>query len=156
MLAFRNRGLVAFEQQRSALPPVLESLFGYIEDPVLLQVTADFLGVDKNEIYPKTLPHLYLKGEIRIWGRLHGEDRFTLRLVGEAFDEKKELVLELPVPERDNGTYEIARQWAFHKIYNIVGRMVVEGERPELLDEIRFLSRTYRIVTPYSEQFESQ
>ncbi len=156
MLAFRNRGLVTFEQQRSELPPVAQSLFGYIEDPVLLQVTADFLGIDKTEVYPKTLPHLYLKGEIRIWGRLRDEKRFTLRLVGEAFDEKKEIVLELPIPERDNGTYEIARQWAFHKIYHIVGRMVDEGEKLEFLEEIRFLSRTYRIVTPYSEQFESQ
>jgi hypothetical protein len=102
------------------------------------------------------LPHLYLKGEIRIWGRLRDEKRFTLRLVGEAFDEKKEIVLELPIPERDTEPIEIARQWAFHKIYHIVGRMVDEGEKLEFLEEIRFLSRTYRIVTPYSEQFESQ
>lgn len=156
MLAFRNRGLVAFEQLRSDVPPVVESLYGYIEDPVLLQVTADFLGIDNTEIYPKVLPHLYLKGEIRIWGRLRDEKRFTLRLVGEAFDRQKEMVLELPIPERDNGTYEIARQWAFHKIYHIVGKMVEEGERPEHLEQIRFLSRTYRIVTPYSEQIESQ
>lgn len=156
MLAFRNRGLVAFEELRSDLPPVIESLYGYIEDPVLLQVNADFLGIDKSEIYPKSLPHLFLKGEIRIWGRLRDETHFTLRLVGEAFDEKKEIVLDLPIPERDNGTYEIARQWAFHKIYDIVGKMVEEGEQAELLDQIRFLSRSYRIVTPYSEQFEGK
>ncbi len=154
MLAFRNRGLVAFEQSRSKLPPVLKSMYAYIEDPLLLQVSADFLGVEKTEVYPKRLPHLYQKGEIRIWGRLRDEKSFTLRLVGEAFDEQKEVVLELKVPERDNGSYEIARQWAFHKIYHIVGRMVDEGEQPEFLEQIRFLSRTYRIVTPYSEQFE--
>ncbi|MBN2328394.1 MAG: VWA domain-containing protein [Candidatus Omnitrophica bacterium] len=154
MLAFRNRGLVAFEQDRSDLPPVIQSLYRYIEDPILLQTSADFLGVDETEVYPKHLPHLYLRGEIRIWGRLQDEKKFTFRLVGEAFDEQKEIVLDLTVPEHDNGTYEIARQWAFHKIYHIVGRMVDEGERPEFLEQIRFLSRTYRIVTPYSEQFE--
>ena len=74
--------------------------------------------------------------------------------MGEAYDEHKEIVIELPVPARDNGTYEIARQWAFHKIYHIVGEMVREGERPEFLEQIRFLSQTYRITTPYSEQFE--
>ncbi|MGC9327770.1 MAG: VWA domain-containing protein, partial [Candidatus Hinthialibacter sp.] len=154
MLAFRNRGLVAFEQNRSDLPPVVQSLYQYIEDPILLQTSADFLGVNETEIYPKNLPHLFLRGEIRIWGRLENEKKFTFRLVGEAFDEHKEIVLDLSVPEHDNGTYEIARQWAFHKIYHIVGRMVDEGEHPEFLEQIRFLSRTYRIVTPYSEQFE--
>jgi len=153
MLAFRNRGLVAFERSRSQLPDVIQSVFGYVEDPVLLQTRAHFRGIDETEIYPKSLPHLYLKGEIKIWGRLHGEKTLTLRLIGEAFDEQKEILLEIPIPERDTGTYEIARDWAFHKIYHIVGQMVEEeSEKPEYLDEIRNLSRTYRVVTPYSEE----
>lgn len=154
MLAFRNRGMLALESDRNELPLVMQSSFGFIEDPVLLRVSADFQGVDRTEIYPKSLPNLYLKGELKIWGRLKGEKNLSLRVVGEAFDERKEIVLQLPVPPRDNGTYEIARQWAFHKIYHIVGQMVELGERPELLEQIRFLSKTYNIVTPYSEQFE--
>ncbi|HOJ59956.1 MAG TPA: VWA domain-containing protein [bacterium] len=154
MLAFRNRGLVAFEKNREALPDVIQSVFSYIEDPLLLQIQASLQGVDENEVYPKRLPQLFLKGDLRIWGRLQNQKSITLRLVGEAYDEHKEIVIELPVPARDNGTYEIARQWAFHKIYHIVGEMVREGERPEFLEQIRFLSQTYRITTPYSEQFE--
>ncbi|MEW6234564.1 MAG: VWA domain-containing protein [Candidatus Omnitrophota bacterium] len=152
MLAFRNRGLVAFESDRNALPPVMESVYGYIEDPVLLKVTATFDTVDEREVYPKVLPDLYMKGELKIWGRLRDEKKIALRLVGEAFDERKEMIVELAVPERDNGTYDIARDWAFRKIYNLVGKMVEEGERPEYLQEIEQLSRTYRVVTPYSEQ----
>jgi len=152
MLAFRNRGLVAFESDRNALPPVMESVFGYIEDPVLLKIRAEFDTVDEREVYPKVLPDLYMKGELKIWGRLRDEKKITLRLVGEAFDERKEMIVELPVPERDNGTYDIARDWAFRKIYNLIGKMVEEGERPEYLQEIEQLSRTYRVVTPYSEQ----
>lgn len=156
MLAFRNRGLVAFEKNREGLPDVIQSVFGYIEDPLLLQVTASFQGVDETEVYPQRLPQLFLKGDLRIWGRLQDQKSITLRLVGEAYDEHKEIVIDLPVPERDNGTYELARQWAFHKIYHIVGQMVQEGERPELIEQIRFLSQTYRITTPYSEQIEKK
>lgn len=152
MLAFRNRGMVAFEQDRSDLPSVMQSVFGYIEDPVLLKVQANFEGVDMNEVYPKKLPDLYLKGELKIWGRMKNESNISVRIVGEAFDEKKEMIKQLPIPEMDNATYEIARQWAFHKAYDLIGRMVEEGEKPELIEEIRNISRTYRIGTPYSEE----
>ena len=151
MLAFMNRGLVSYERQRQELPAVMQSVYGYVEDPVLLRLSANFSAVDENEIYPKILPDLYLKGELRIWGRLKNEEKFTFRLVGEAFDERKEMVIPLAVPDRDTGTYEIARDWAFHKIYHLIGRMVQEGEKPEYLNEVRNLSRTYRVTTPYSE-----
>lgn len=155
MLAFRNRGLVAFEQDREQLPMVVQSVFGYIEDPVLLRIRADFDHINEATIYPKTLPDLYLRGELNIWGRLEQEEKVVLRLVGEAYDELKEMIVELPVPEIDNGTYEIARNWAYHKAYHIVGQMVAEGEKPDLLNEIRHISRTYNIVTPYSQHLEN-
>jgi uncharacterized protein YegL len=153
MLAFQNRGMLAIQQDKNELPVAIQSVYGFIEDPVLLQVSANFSGVDSVEIYPKKLPHLHLKGEIKIWGRLRGEKKFSLRVVGQAFDERKDIIRELIVPERDNHTFDIARQWAFHKIYHLVGKMVETGEQPELIEQIRFLSRTYNIVTPYSEQF---
>ncbi|MBZ0258736.1 hypothetical protein K8I31_21910, partial [bacterium] len=154
MLAFRNRGLVAFEPEREGLPEVIQSVYGYIEDPVLLRVQADFGFLDKNEVFPKQLPDLFLKGELRIWGRLQQQDYITVRITGEAFDEQKETILRLPVPEIDNATFEVARQWALHKIYDLIGRMVAEGETPQILQEIQSISNTYNVVTPYSEQID--
>ncbi len=156
MLAYRNRGLVAFERDNNELPAVIQSVFGYVEDPVLLKISPNFGNIDETKVYPKVLPDLYLKGELRIWGRLEGEKKITLRLVGEAFDEQKEMIVELPVPPHDNGTYEIARDWARHKAYYLVGRMVEEGDKPELLEEIRNISRTYNIQTPYSKQISTR
>jgi hypothetical protein len=156
MLAFRNRGLVAFEQGRDELPAVIQSVYGYVEDPVLLRVMAGFISVKKEDVYPKILPDLYLKGELSIWGRLRGEEKIAFRLIGEAFDEQKEMIVELPIPEFDSGTYEIARNWAYHKAYHLVGRMVEEGEKPEIIAEIQAISRTYNIITPYSEQLSAQ
>ncbi len=155
MLAFRNRGLVAFERDRSELPALIQSVYGYIEDPVLLKVKADFNQVDETEIYPKVLPDLYLKGELKIWGRLRDEEQITVRIVGEAFDERKEMIATLPIPERDNGTFQIARDWAFHKIYHLIGKMVEVGEQPAYLDEINQLSKTYQVITPYSEEISN-
>ena len=149
MLAYRNRGKVAFERSRSELPTVIQSVFNYIENPVLLKVQVFFEGVDNTEVYPKRLADLYMDGELSVWGRLEeGTNRITLRLTGEAFDERKEMIVQVPIPRLDNATYEVARQWAFHKAYHLVGQMVQEGENPVLMQEIKNLSRTYRIGSP--------
>lgn len=153
MLAYLNRGLVTFEPQRENLDTASQSLFTYIQDPVLLRIHANFSNIDESEVFPKVLPELYMRGELNLWGRLENQDSITLRLVGEAFDEQKEMIQTIPIPARDNGTYEVAREWAYHKIYHLISRMVAEGETPERLEEIRQLSRTYNVVTPYSEQF---
>lgn len=151
MLAFRNRGLVAFEPRREFIERSAQALFSYIEDPVLLQIRPDFSNLNDDEVYPKVLPDLYMRGELNIWGRMQNQAEITLRLVGEAFDEQKEMIKTIPVPANDNGTFDLAREWANHKIYHLVGRMVEEGETPELLEEIRQLSLTYNVVTPYSD-----
>ena len=50
---------------------------------------------------------------------------------------------------KDNGTSEIAREWAFRKIYSLIGEMCLEGETPERLSTIRALAEKYGIQTPY-------
>jgi uncharacterized protein YegL len=151
MLTFRNRGLVWFEPDRKEVPDLTQNVFRYLENPVLMRIQASFANVNDTEVYPKILPDLYLNGELKLWGKLHGETEIPLRLVGEAFDEKKDIVINLPVPKFDNGTFEVAREWARSKIYHTAGKMVYEGEKQEYLDEINFLTKTYRVQTPYTE-----
>ncbi len=151
MLTFRNRGRVWFEPDRHDVPELILNVFRYVENPVLMRIQASFANVNDEEVYPKILPDLYLNGELRLWGRLRGETEIPLRLVGEAFNERKDIVFNLEIPEFDNGTFEVARDWARSKIYHIAGKMVYEGEKPVYLEDIRFLSQTYRVQTPYSE-----
>lgn len=149
MLAYRNRGRAWFEPDRAALPDMMRAVFGYVENPALLRVEADFEGVDESEIYPKELPDLFLQGELNLWGRLTGnERRIQLRLVGEAFDDRKELITPLEIPEFDNGTYEVARGWARAKIYHLSGLLTGDASNRDILDEIDFLSQTYRVDIP--------
>lgn len=151
MLAFLNRGMVAFADVREDIAPASRAIFGYIQDPLLLRVQADFSDVDAREVFPKQLPELFLHGELRLWGRLGRQDAITVRLVGEAFDEQKEMIKTIPIPARDNASFDLAREWAYHKIYHLVGQIVEEGEQASLLDEIQRISRTYNVVTPYSD-----
>ena len=50
-----------------------------------------------------------------------------------------------------HGDRDIARNWAFRKIYYLIGEMTRVGETPELLTELRTLAHQYNIRTSYDE-----
>ena len=112
-------------------------------------MTGDYGNIGQADIYPKTLPDLYRGGEILIYGRYGQEEKFSLRILGEARRQKKEFIIELPFPEKDNGPENLPQLWAFRKIYDLIGQMCQEGETPERLAEIQRMSQTYGVRTPY-------
>ena len=52
--------------------------------------------------------------------------------------------------DADEGGYEVARMWAFNKIYKLIADMCQQGTTPELVQQIQELSRQYQIATAYS------
>ncbi|MFH1742684.1 MAG: VWA domain-containing protein, partial [bacterium] len=153
-LAFRNRGAICFVESRGDVQQEGLAFFRALRNPLLLRVNADFGTVDGSQVYPQELPDLYQNAELQIWGRFSNEKDLTVRLVGEAFDEQKEMLVRLEIPEQDSGGPDIAKGWALHKIYDLISTIVQHGEQPNILSEINRLSRQYGIVTPYHEQFQ--
>jgi len=153
-LAFRNRGKVCFIESKDAIVEESLQFVRTLKYPLLLRVNADFGKVNRDEVYPHDLPDLYQDTPLEIYGRFSDEKELTVRLVGEAFDEQKELLVNLPIPDKDLGGPEIAKAWALRKIYYLVSLIVQHGEQPQILDAINQLSEQYGIVTPYHSQFQ--
>ena len=153
-LAFRNRGSVCFVKDRGEIQQKGLEFVRALKNPLLLRVSTDFGIVDDSQVYPQELPDLYQDTELRLWGRFSNESQLTVRLVGEAYDEQKEMVVRLPIPKQDRGGPEIAKEWALHKIYHLISLIVQHGEQPQILEEINRLSGQYGIVTPYHKQFQ--
>ena len=74
-----------------------------------------------------------------------------MRLVGRGGDIRKELVYRADLEKAQTGDADIARNWAFRRIYYLIGVICEQGERPELLAELRRLGRQYGIQTSYDE-----
>ena len=153
-LAFRNRGSVCFVKSREEIQEEALPFVHSLRHPLLLRVTTDFGVVDRSEVYPQELPDLYQETELEIWGRFSDEKQLTVRLVGEAYDEHKEMVARLDIPTQDLGGPDIAKGWALRKIYHLISLIVQHGENPGILDEIGRLSKEHGIVTPYDEQYQ--
>lgn len=149
LLSYRNKGYVEFSQDYSLMVDQIETMFNSLSDPLLINLSSDYGNVLREDVYPRMLPDLYRNGEVLVFGRYGRQEKFSLRILGEARGEKKEFVIDLDFPSQDNGPENLPQLWAFRKIYDLIGQMCQEGETPERLEEIHRLSAAYGVKTPY-------
>ena len=153
LLAYRNRGRSVYSEDWSDIEFNVGKIMSTLENPVLMRMQMHMPGIDIQEIYPKELPDLYRNSMMDIYGRLGDQKEIVFRMAGEALDDSKEMVIRIPVPERDNASDEVARSWAYQKMLWLIGQTVQLGETPALMTEINRISRDYRVQSGYEGQF---
>jgi len=149
LLSYRNKGASRFERKTGRIADELKRFTDEIQDPILINLRYSFVGLNVEEVYPKVLPDFFLGSKIVIMGRYRGEGLFSMQLLGEVNGTTKEYVLQQGLRDEDTGSRDVARLWAFRKIYYLIGKMVKEGISEEALSEIRSLSEEFEIQTPY-------
>ncbi|MBI4556107.1 MAG: hypothetical protein HY706_00865, partial [Candidatus Hydrogenedentes bacterium] len=124
-----------------------------VNDPLLVHLEADYGQINETEVFPKDIPDFYRGRAVTVYGRFNPAQNkeFSMRLTGQAGTRKKELVFKTNLTKAATGDAEIARNWAFRKVYFLIGEICREGETPELLAELHELSRKYNIRTSYDE-----
>ncbi len=107
----------------------------------------------KKAYSPSDIPDFYKGLAVTLYGRFDPatDKLFAFRLTGRAADKKKEVIFAKDFSEAEKGTEDIARKWAFAKIYHLIGETTRLGETPELQAEIRGLSKQFGIQTSYDE-----
>ena len=153
LLAYRNKGEASFTPQLEAIATELPQFFSNLNDPILVDCAADFGRVNENSVFPKQLPDFYKGQAVTVYGRYDpiNDKKIALRLTGRAGDAEKEVVFQADLAEAARGDRDIARNWAFRKIYYLIGEMTRMGETPELLAQLRELAKEYNIRTSYDE-----
>lgn len=148
-LSYQNRGWSEYAASGNAIAGRISEFYDKIRDPLLRNLRFQFSQIDEREVYPKHLPDLFRNAEFVIYGTYRDEKPFSLQLLGEIGGEVKEIILAGDLAKASPGTGEIAKNWAFNKIYHLISRMTMEGPKEELKAEVRELSRRYGIRTPY-------
>lgn len=153
LLAYRNKGESFVAQDFSTLDQDLPRVLASVNDPLLTELNAEYVRVNEDEVFPKEVPDFFRDKPVTVYGRFNpAEDKeFAMRLAGLAQDKTKEVIFQADLEKAPKGDATIARNWAFQKIYYLIGEICRVGEKPELLAELRELSRTYNIRTSYSD-----
>ena len=153
LLAYRNKGESFISTTPENLGTDLPAFFKKLADPLLVNLHGNYGQINNAEVFPKKIPDFYRGRAVAVYGRFtQGKDSaFTVRISGNAEQEKKEVVFKTDLRQATKGDEQIARNWAFQKVYYLIGEICRQGEQPELLDEVRRLCKQYGLRTIYSE-----
>ncbi|MBI2433119.1 MAG: VWA domain-containing protein, partial [Candidatus Hydrogenedentes bacterium] len=153
LLAYRNKGEAHVAEQVERIDEELPRFAARLADPLLVNLRANFSGIDVAELAPSLIPDFYKGQVVTIYGsyKISGVKEFVVRLTGRALDQKKELVFRADLAQATVGDREIARNWAFQKSYDIIGEISRVGAQPELVTALRQLSQQFNIRTAYAE-----
>ena len=73
-----------------------------------------------------------------------------MRLTGKIKGKRKEIIYAGDLGNAAAGTGDIARAWAFNKVYHLINKMTLQGANDADKRQINSLSRKYGIQTPYA------
>ncbi len=153
LLAYRNKGEARVARSIKDINKDLAELFSTHASPVLVNLDADFGRISEETVFPKKIPDFYLGTGVQIFGQFDPKQdkEFAMRLTGQALDKKKEIIFKADLEKAQRGDERIAQNWAFQRIYYLIGEICRLGEKPELLTELRELSSKYGIITIYNQ-----
>lgn len=149
MLAYRNRGDSLIIEDRTRIPEAMADLARQVSRPVLTDLSYRFSGIPDRDIYPRTLTHLYVDRPLVLYGRYPtGTPRVVFQVVGQARGRQYDMVFEWDWKTVQSGDATLRTQWAWHRIYHLIGEHVREA-RPDILRELQQVASRYGLVVPY-------
>jgi len=149
-ISYKNRGWAQYANRGQYIGQNLASMYEKIKEPLLIGLRYYVNGLDQEEIFPKLLPDFFRNVEFTLYGKYEEEKEFSLQLLGEAYDEHSEFIINGMLQDAKKGDRVIARNWAFNKIYHLIGELSDEGDNTAIIAEIKALSDKFGIQTPYS------
>lgn len=157
-ISYQNRAWSDFAARSNEIARGFHSFFAEIKDPILINVRYRVSRIEAGDVYPKELPDFYLSKPFVLYGRFtKDKDIFSTQILGEIEGSLKELIFSMSLKKAEKGGQEIAREWAFRKIYHLISKITMgSGDREGMLAEITELSKKYGIITPYGEEYKRE
>ncbi len=145
-----GHGTSEFMRDGSEFEVKVSAFYDKVSSPVLADVALDLTPFGAYDVYPKKLPDLFKGTQLVVMGRYRTPKEGTLVLNGMVNGQKK--VFEYRAEASgESKTYDfVPRLWAIRKVGYLLDEIRLNGERPELKDEVVQLGKKFGIVTPYT------
>ncbi len=149
-IAFKNRGWSRVSGREYFMGRDFSRFYDEIKDPLLLNVRYYAVGLKTQEIFPQTMPDFFKRSQFVIYGRYTNENKFVIQIRGDMAQHKKGFIVSANLQDAWAGDKQIAHNWAFHKIYYLIGELKYNENNKALIDSINDLCAKFHIITPYS------
>jgi Ca-activated chloride channel family protein len=147
-LAKMGKGAVAYVGLDEDCGPVIDSYYDRITHPALTDVKIDFGAMQVSDIYPNSVPDLFVGRPVIITGRYAGTADTTIRITGNSEGKAKEYELFVD-GEISSSHPAIASVWARRKIEELADLRVSETSS-ELAGQILQTALEYNLMSDYT------
>jgi len=151
LLSYRNRGDSILVGAASQLPKAMGNMAEQLERPVLADLRYAFTGEVEPEVYPTTLTHLYLDRPLEIFGRIPraASGKLAFQVVGTSKSRQThDMVFQLDPRTGGQGDAYLRQQWAWHKMYHLIGQYLKTRDASQLA-QIRLMASKFNLRVPY-------
>lgn len=149
-ISYQNRAWSYFVPTAYEISEGFYNFYSQIKDPLLLNLRYRLSGPNAKHAYPRNLSDFYAGRPLSVYGRFNDEDTFSMQLLGDINGTVKEFIFKRSFSQAETGGREIAEEWAFHKIYDLISQNTMGiGNAVRVRAEIDRLSSEYGIKTPY-------
>jgi len=148
-LAMLGKGAVAYIGLDESAGEIVDSFYERISHPALTDVTIDWGNMEVTDVYPATIPDLFVGRPIIITGRFNGDRNTRIRVAGKVGSDDQ--VFDIPVDLNDataehNG---IACVWARKQIETLANRATYDSSS-DLPGQIRTVALEYGLMSSYT------
>jgi len=148
-LSYRNKGFSVYVADHTQAAATIRDLLSRIRYPIMKDVRLSTLGLDSQEVYPIDLPNIHQGERFQIYGTFSRAAPFTMQVTGRNGAKALDFTHTFELANAPRGDAEIANRWAFWKLHHLYSRIIQEGERKSIMDEIKELQRRYGLKTLY-------
>ncbi len=149
-MAADNRGTRNYVTPNEDIEDAVSSLFRKMNEPVLVDVGVNFKRIITKELSPKNLPDLFREEQLTILGRYEGHGDIVLKLHGIIGNARHEFSKNVHFSDLEPDNDFLPHLWAQRRIAELVDQAALGDGSDELYKEIKCLSKTYGVLTPYT------
>jgi len=148
-MAKMGNGAVAYIGLDENPDDAVDAFYDRICHPALTDISIDWGGLKVTDVYPSTLPDLFVGRPVILTGRFTGYLPANIKLTGRVGDSYRALTVTAAddaIPTAQSG---LAYIWARKRIEDLAMRALVEQDR-YLLEEIKQTALEYGLMSAYT------
>lgn len=151
-LVAQHRGARDFVGNQEKIEAKVDALCQKISRPALTDVEVQCEGLDAFDVHPTRTRDLFCGEMMQVVGRYRDSGVHTVRVRGRQNGVAKEYVFEVDFPKLTASYTFVQTLWARQHVATLLDAIRRQGQKPELVDEVKSLATRYGIVTPYTSQ----
>lgn len=149
-LVEQHHGARDFVGSKEKIETKVDALCQKISRPALSDVVVKCEGLDAFHVHPSTTQDLFCGEMMQVVGRYRDHGTRTVLVTGTQNGEKKAYEFTVNFPKAAAKHSFVQTLWARQHVAGLLDNIRRNGQKHELIQEVRTLATRYGIVTPYT------